>query len=541
LLKATGDKIFRLFKVMKNLNFLSVLCVLLVQNLSYSQMAYPFPQPNMQHTQVYNGDWTTGYEIYNKSFEYIGDSVVGSNTFARLEYVDMPGQYYHTYYDAGKVYYFIPNESLTDPFSGILLYDFSLLAGDSILLYNEESYYHVNLTNAILLPNGQTRKQLVFTNGVVWIDGIGDIERGFTYEYGSICGGAMEFVCQKDSSGLVKTNLGTAYECDINHPYDEPDTIYCSPFTILVEVVHETCAGVCDGSIEIEILDGCIDNCTYSIDGGVTQWNTNSFSGLCAWDYDIVIYDNLGTGNYCFATVNVQAGSSLEINIDSSSDVTCFENSDGMICAKNSGGAYPFIYSLSSGETNSNGCFFNLDHSEYTICVTDFNGCESCDSVIVLEPEPLSFSVQQTPASCDTCCDGNLEIIPSGGVPPYITTYTNVMTPLPDHFCTIDYQFCVSDVNGCQICDSVNVYSSASINENQELAPFTFYPNPSMNEITFETTNNNGELKLVDMYGRIVYQKKVVELKSQIQVSEFANGIYILSYMDNFQLIVIQH
>jgi hypothetical protein len=97
------------------------------------------------------------------------------------------------------------------------------------------------------------------------------------------------------------------------------------------------------------------------------------------------------------------------------------------------------------------------------------------------------------------------------------------------------YYTIVTDSNGCVDTSNVIEVVVTGISENAE--DYSFYPNPTngMVTITFGTTIDNGQLKIVDAIGKLIYQEPIsAEAGStkQLDFSVYAHGVYFIYIMD---------
>ena len=194
------------------------------------QTVYPFPQPGTMQGIIYI-TWGTQY---NKSFKYIGDTIMGSYTYNKFRMPFVPSKppkpyTFCTRYDNGKVYQtpWTPGVECTE--SEELKYDFNMELGDTFYNPGLKGNVVVDSISTIILLNGQQRKYMKLTgidSGIFgyygreshWIDGIGDIEYGFFYyESVSTDGGFDALICHRDSSGLLYIGQKNNYynlDCD---------------------------------------------------------------------------------------------------------------------------------------------------------------------------------------------------------------------------------------------------------------------------------------------------------------------------------------
>jgi len=75
-----------------------------------------------------------------------------------------------------------------------------------------------------------------------------------------------------------------------------------------------------------------------------------------------------------------------------------------------------------------------------------------CNSATVTEPDSIQVTATVTDASCATCCDGDIQLIVTGGTPPYLVVFSS-----PSPYCPGNYNYCVLDYNNCSYCDSAEV------------------------------------------------------------------------------------
>lgn len=178
-----------------------------------SQSLVPFPPFGLVQGEVKHGDWTDpGYT--DATFHRIEDTLIGGTIYNRFV-SPSPLNNFYSRYDNGKVFEVSTNGDGSLSGYELLLYDFNLGVGDTF----PGGYIGdciVDSVGTIVLLNGETRKYMEldgYYGPHKWIDGIGDIERGFQY-YMDWEGGGVDFVCHTDSSGLIYLNDQIAFDCD---------------------------------------------------------------------------------------------------------------------------------------------------------------------------------------------------------------------------------------------------------------------------------------------------------------------------------------
>ncbi len=89
------------------------------------------------------------------------------------------------------------------------------------------------------------------------------------------------------------------------------------------------------------------------------------------------------------------------------------------------------------------------------------------------------------------------------------------------------YQVEVTDTNGCiYLSNAINILLSVSPIE--ELY-FSLSPNPASTQLTISISeeHNGSTLTLSDLTGRVVLKSEITNLKSEINIAEFPNGVYL--------------
>lgn len=311
-------------------------------------------------------------------------------------------------------------------------------------------------------------------------------------------------------------------------------TATCGVFTYSYTITPPSCDGACDGSIEITGLTGGTPSYNYNWSPGTPAGDgTSSIWGLCPGTYSVIFTD--AVGNTCTATFVLPNGPSTISFSFSTTNVTCNGVCDGTICATGvSGGTAPYMYLwMPFGVTVP--CFNGACAGTYTLCVIDGNGCQACSTVVVSEPPPLIVTENVINASCSSCCDGAVSLIPSGGTSGYTYSWTPACFPCTS-LCPGTYNYCVTDANGCTSCDSVVVsFPLSSISLESDYTA-TIFPNP--NNGNFEIVNSSPiisdvEIKITDINGKLVLQKVAQSINQKVELNTaIQNGVYFVYLHD---------
>jgi gliding motility-associated-like protein len=146
----------------------------------------------------------------------------------------------------------------------------------------------------------------------------------------------------------------------------------------------------------------------------------------------------------------------LQVNIDSSRNVSCFGGSNGYARATFSNATGSVSYGWSNGSSSL--AINNLTAGTYVFSATDADNCTRRDTVIIAQPQPLVVNVpDSTISNCSGTGTASFTATPSGGTSPY--NYLWNTTP-PQNTQTINnvisgtYTVTVTDANGCTATDS---------------------------------------------------------------------------------------
>ncbi|MEM1324527.1 MAG: T9SS type A sorting domain-containing protein [Bacteroidota bacterium] len=213
-----------------------------------------------------------------------------------------------------------------------------------------------------------------------------------------------------------------------------------------------TCGGD-NGSVFVEPLSGTppysyfwsgtSSGSVQGIEGGYTIPNLEQGT------YRITVVDGSDLGCDVQLPFTLVNGPSAKVSLESSEMLSCPESSDGSFCINVEGSAPQILWS--NGATTA--CADSLSAGTYSVTVTD-GGCETVLSDLVIRrPMPIQIAASLQSPTCADRADGAIEIIASGGVPPYAynwsdtTLQSNIRTNLPEG----NYQLEIVDLNGCRV------------------------------------------------------------------------------------------
>ena len=249
--------------------------------------------------------------------------------------------------------------------------------------------------------------------------------------------------------------------------------------TISNPTATEATCGQSNGTAGITVTGGVLP-LSYVWTNNVST--TNTANNLPALDYTVTVSD----ANGCSATVTVSVISpnAPVLSLTNTTPETC-DLGNGAINVAAAGGVLPLTYAWTNGVSNTNAAS-NLNGGNYTVTVTDNNGCSDQLSITVDEFGSPTIAQQAVmPATCGID-NGNISTIAANGTQPYVFTWTGAVSTTASaiDLAAGSYTITVTDANSCASSVTVTVDGFAS-------------PQIASNTITPETCGNaNGSIAI---------------------------------------------
>jgi gliding motility-associated-like protein len=186
-------------------------------------------------------------------------------------------------------------------------------------------------------------------------------------------------------------------------------------------------------------------------DGG----NSSTDINLTAGTYTVLITDANGCTFTDTAIINTIPGITTT---SSHTDITCFGMNNGSATVNPSGGNGPYNYSwnppVSSSATAS-----NLSAGQYTVTVTDANGCVATASFTLIQPTVLTSISASTNVTCGGGADGSGTVSANGGTGPYTYNWlpSGGTNQTANGLSAGSYTVTVTDSHGCITTQNVNI------------------------------------------------------------------------------------
>ena len=287
--------------------------------------------------------------------------------------------------------------------------------------------------------------------------------------------------------------------------------------SISATAVNITCHNANNGSITV-LANGGAGGYTYSWTGGMT---TSTISGLSAGNYTVTVKDGNGcTASLTKTIVNPAAITSSVVGVN----VTCAGAGNGSATLTVNGGIAPYTYLWSNFETTKN--LTNIAGGTYRVIITDANGCQHDDSVVITEPLPMTAVIRVTNVGCNGGNTGSVVVTVSGGTPA-VGGYTYTWSPVASSVDSVSgvgpgtYTVTATDSHGCSVIASGTVTQLAS----------TLSANSVVTDMSCHNANN-GSITVLPSGGAGGYTYSWTGGMTTSTISGLAAGTYTVTVKD---------
>ncbi len=265
------------------------------------------------------------------------------------------------------------------------------------------------------------------------------------------------------SAGPYQVSVQDLFGCKdtVQFSINEPPALTLAS----VSVSDVTCKGDMNGSITVT-AGGGTPGYEYSIDGGNTWLSINTFIGLSAGSYTVLIRDEndciLTSPPIVVAEPVVSVGGILLSKIDADCN-----NPFGVINVTGTGGTPPYTYSLNGGTPISVPSFTGLNPGFYLVTVIDSVGCDTTLGIEVLQiANPYASLDSIRNITCFGGSDGAIYVSGNSGTPPYSFSFNGGAIQTTSSFTNLtagNYVIFLFDSIGCRYDLNVNLTQPDSL------------------------------------------------------------------------------
>ena len=301
----------------------------------------------------------------------------------------------------------------------------------------------------------------------------------------------------------------------------EADTAYAELYDINVQVTQNdavSCYDQCDGAATVTAKGGvgALSFNWYDVAGTPTA---SSVPGLCADTIHCEVSDEEGLKD----TVELIIMSPAELTVDLGNDTAICEGDSNAVF--DAGTATSYLWNtLDTGQT-----IHAFIAGEYSVVITDENGCTASDSVVLIVNELPTITITDTINSDGVACNGEINGVISGGEPAYTISWSDDLSRDSMHainLCVDTFTVTVTDANTCVSSKTIEIQDKPVSVKVTELSKLSLFPNPTEGFITIKGLPETYDLRITNILGMEV--NNVTNNQGVLDFSELDTGHYFI-------------
>lgn len=289
---------------------------------------------------------------------------------------------------------------------------------------------------------------------------------------------------------------------------EEPSRIEINP---IVDSV--LCKGDSNGAISLNVSGGTPD---YNYFWSDSTLSGNIVNQLSSGNYSVTITDS----NDCTDNVNIILEEPTLLNVSfSEADISCFDYNDGSIAITSTGGAGSYSYEWSNNVSQF-ATAEGLSPGNYTITVSDINGCDTIINAELNQPEPITTDLPDTfwvhygnSVVLDNTISGGIGNLNFDWNPGDWLNCFDCQSPTSTPDFDIYYTYTVTDENECFVEAATTVL--VKIDKNIYI-PNIFSPNGDGLNDDFEIFARdfkNFEVNIFNRWGELVFTSSEIDIR----------------------------
>ncbi|MGC9330538.1 MAG: two-component regulator propeller domain-containing protein [Bacteroidales bacterium] len=286
------------------------------------------------------------------------------------------------------------------------------------------------------------------------------------------------YMWSDSGSGLLRENLNSGTysvtvddgTCSLtrNNTIIEPDAIALSAVTTDIE-----CYGDSTGTIDLTMSGGTPPLEIMWSNGAETE----DLTDLPAGDYTVTVTDANGCFEELTETIS-QPAQALSVT-ETIVDVDCYGDTDGEIDITISGGTPIYYIEWDTGDVSED--LTGLSPGDYTVTVTDANGCSLSESYNLVSPPVFEFTaIDPEDVLCHGDTTGSITAGATGGTGTLSYEWTLAgepgvysTNPSIDNLGVGDYTLVVTDDNSCMIDTTISIEEPDPLTMSFDVTPIT--------------------------------------------------------------------
>ncbi|AFC23471.1 gliding motility-associated C-terminal domain-containing protein [Saprospira grandis] len=235
------------------------------------------------------------------------------------------------------------------------------------------------------------------------------------------------------------------------------DANSCS-VTDQVVISEPTAVSITMSNTDVNCFAGSDGSASAVVTGGVAPYtylwsdlnaqNTPTANNLMAGTYTVSVTD----ANACLYTNSIvvnEPAAALSASL-SAVDAACFGQASGSTTVTVADGTAPYTYLWNDPNAQTTATATNLAAATYTVTVTDDNGCQLIDSIVVSNGVVITSTASASMVSCQGGNDATATITPANGSAPYTYLWADGQTTqTATGLAAGPICVTVTDVNGC--------------------------------------------------------------------------------------------
>ncbi|WP_394747697.1 T9SS type B sorting domain-containing protein [Spongiimicrobium salis] len=205
-------------------------------------------------------------------------------------------------------------------------------------------------------------------------------------------------------------------------------------------------------------------------------------------------------------------------------NISCHGGEDGSIVLNSQGGSGSYQYAISPNlnQFDDDSVFDGLSAGDYTVIAQDSNGCFEVFDFTITEPSLLEMDLVSTPEICAGDQDGTIDVMITGGTPPYSTSLNSnndadFVTGRVrfNALASGSYVVFVRDAMGCVTNQLIDIEAGANLSARVEM----------VYECSGDVPNNRMVLSLEDdsTSADLLYGLDTVDTSNMVLVPDFQN------------------